>query len=168
MYSFASSSGKLAWRIHTGGYVYGSAAVAQVPGGQPTVYFGSYDRRFYALDARSGAKSWVADAHGRVSGGAVVIGDTVWFSTLEQQTGLWAPNRHTCCLKISRGQFNPVVSDGQRLYLARRAMLSRDPQRAGSTKLNKYGRWSRRKRRKAQAVTEGNGAAQRKTGAPTS
>jgi outer membrane protein assembly factor BamB len=117
MYSYASSSGKLAWRIHTGGYVYGSAAVAQVPGGQPTVYFGSYDRRFYALDARSGAKRWVRDAGGRVSGGAVVIGDTVWLSTLEGATRAFGARTGNLLFKIHRGQFNPVVSDGDRIYL---------------------------------------------------
>jgi outer membrane protein assembly factor BamB len=117
VYSYASSSGRLAWRTHTGGYVYGSAAVAQVPGGRPTVYVGSYDRRFYALDARSGRKLWVADAHGRVSGGAVVIGDTVWFSTLEQQTRALGARTGKLLFKINRGQFNPVVSDGQRIYL---------------------------------------------------
>jgi outer membrane protein assembly factor BamB len=117
MYSFASSTGKLAWRIKTGGYVYGSAAVADVPGGRPTVYVGSYDRRFYALDARSGRKLWVRNAHGRVSGGAVVIGDTVWFSTLEQQTRALGARTGNLLWKINRGQFNPVVSDGQRIYL---------------------------------------------------
>jgi outer membrane protein assembly factor BamB len=117
MYSYASSTGKLAWRVHTGGYVYGSAAVAQVPGGRPTVYVGSYDRRFYALDARSGRKLWVANAHGRVSGGAVVIGDTVWFSTLEQQTRALGARTGQLLFKINRGQFNPVVSDGERIYL---------------------------------------------------
>src|SRR3954470_8411 len=117
MYSFASSSGKLAWRVHTGSYVYGSAAVAAVPGGQPTVYFGSYDGHFYALDARSGARRWVVSAHGRVSGGAVVIGDTVWFSTLEQQTRALGARTGQVLFKINRGQFNPVVSDGERIYL---------------------------------------------------
>jgi hypothetical protein len=117
VYSYASSSGKLAWRTHTGGYVYGSAAVADVPGGRPTVYVGSYDRRFYALDARSGRKLWVRDAGGRVSGGAVVIGDTVWFSTLEQQTRALGARTGNLLFKIRRGQFNPVVSDGQRIYL---------------------------------------------------
>jgi outer membrane protein assembly factor BamB len=117
VYSYASSSGKLAWRIKTGGYVYGSAAVAQVPGGRPTVYVGSYDRRFYALDARSGRKLWVRDAGGRVSGGAVVIGDTVWVSTLEQQTRALGARTGNLLFKINRGQFNPVVSDGQRIYL---------------------------------------------------
>ena len=110
--------------MHTGGYVYGSAAVAQVPGGRPTVYFGSYDRRFYALDARSGATRWVRDAHGRVSGGAVVIGDTVWFSTLEQQTRALGARTGMLIWKINRGQFNPVVSDGQRLYLVGHSSLT--------------------------------------------
>src|SRR3954454_7509485 len=117
VYSFASSTGKLAWRIHTGGYVYGSAAVAQVPGGRPTVYFGSYDRRLYALDARSGARRWVRAAGGRVSGGTVVLGDTVWVSTLEGQTRAFGARTGNQLFKINRGQFNPVVSDGQRIYL---------------------------------------------------
>jgi outer membrane protein assembly factor BamB len=117
VYSYASSSGKLAWRIHTGGYVYGSAAVADVPGGSPTVYVGSYDRRFYALDARSGKKRWVRKAGGRVSGGAVVIGDTVWFSTLERQTRALGARTGNRLWTAQRGQFNPVVSDGERIYL---------------------------------------------------
>ena len=54
MYSFASDNGKLAWYKGTGSFVYASPAVAQVPGGKPSVFFGSYDGRFYALDARSG------------------------------------------------------------------------------------------------------------------
>lgn len=117
IYSYASSSGKLAWRVHTGGYVYGSAAVASVPGGQPTVYVGSYDRRFYALDARSGRQRWVRNAGGRVSGGAVVIGDTVWFSTLERQTRALGARTGNRLWTAQRGQFNPVVSDGVRIYL---------------------------------------------------
>src|SRR4051812_25073763 len=53
MYSFAADSGKLAWARGTGAYVYGSPAVAQIPGGQPTVWFGSYNGTFYAVDART-------------------------------------------------------------------------------------------------------------------
>src|SRR3954451_21409712 len=154
MYSFASSSGKLAWRVHTGGYVYGSAAVAQVPGGRPTVYFGSYDRRFYALDARSGAKRWVVSAHGRVSGGAVVIGDTVWFSTLEQQTRALGTRTGALLWKINRGQFNPVVSDGPRLYLVGHSSITalepkrKMPAAAGTGAARKKHKAKRKHRRK--------------------
>jgi outer membrane protein assembly factor BamB len=153
MYSFASSSGKLAWRTKTGGYVYGSAAVAQVPGGQPTVYFGSYDRRFYALDARSGAKRWVRDAHGRVSGGAVVIGDTVWFSTLEQQTRALGARTGMLIWKINRGQFNPVVSDGQRIYLVGHSSLTAlEPKRKQPAVAKKKHKKAAKKKAKAKKV----------------
>ncbi len=70
VYSFSTRDGKLAWRKKTGGFVYGSPAVAQVPGGKPTVYVGSYDKRFYALDARTGRVRWSHRAEGRISGGA--------------------------------------------------------------------------------------------------
>jgi outer membrane protein assembly factor BamB len=153
MYSFASSSGKLAWRVHTGGYVYGSAAVAQVPGGRPTVYVGSYDRRFYAFDARSGRKLWVRNAHGRVSGGAVVIGDTVWFSTLEQQTRALGARTGNLLFKINRGQFNPVVSDGERIYLVGHSSITalepRDAQPAVKKhQRRKHKRHTKRRRHK--------------------
>ena len=48
----------------TGGYVYSSAAVAQVPRLAPTVFVGSYDGTFYALDAQSGQRA-LEQARGR-------------------------------------------------------------------------------------------------------
>ena len=56
--------------------------------------------------------------------GAVVIGDTVWFSTLEQQTRALGARTGMLIWKINRGQFNPVVSDGQRLYLVGHSSLT--------------------------------------------
>ncbi len=124
VYSFAATSGRLAWRIHTGGYVYGSAAVALLPGDKPTVFVGSYDRSFYALDARSGAKRWVRDAGGRVSGGSVLLGGIVWFSTLERQTRALSARTGRLLYTANKGQFNPVVSDGRRIYLVGSSTLS--------------------------------------------
>ena len=94
------------------------------------LYLPTFDGRFYALDARSGATRWVRDAHGRVSGGAVVIGDTVWFSTLEQQTRALGARTGQLLFKIHRGQFNPVVSDGERIYLVgHSAITALEPRR---------------------------------------
>jgi outer membrane protein assembly factor BamB len=115
VYSFAASSGRLAWRIHTGGYVYGSPAIGQV--GPPTVYIGSYDKRFYALDARSGRKRWIRKAPGRISGSAVVLGDMVWYSTLNHETEALKARTGRLIYRTHRGYFNPVVSDGERIYL---------------------------------------------------
>jgi outer membrane protein assembly factor BamB len=118
MYSFASSNGKLAWYKSTGGYVYSSPAVAQVPGFKPTVYFGSYDGNFYALDARSGKTRWIHRDGGRISGGATVIGDIVYFSNRGKTdtTGLGARTGKEV-FHIDSGGFNPAISDGRTLFI---------------------------------------------------
>jgi outer membrane protein assembly factor BamB len=117
VYSFAASNGKLAWRHKTGGYVYSSPAVASVPGVGPTVYIGSYDGRLYAFDARSGRVRWAHNAGGKISGAPVVVGDLVFYSNLSRRSSaalgaatgklVWA---------TGRGAFNPVISDGKRIY----------------------------------------------------
>ncbi len=117
VYSFAASSGKLAWRHKTGSYVYSSPSVATVPGAGPTVYIGSYDGRLYAFDARSGSVRWAHNAGGKISGAPVVVGDLVFYSNLSRRSSaavgavtgklVWA---------TGRGAFNPLISDGKRLY----------------------------------------------------
>jgi outer membrane protein assembly factor BamB len=117
VYSFAADTGRLAWRTHTGGYVYGSPAVSDVAGGGPTVFVGSYDGHFYALNARSGRKRWVRKAGGRISGSAVVLGDMVWYSTLNHITEAVKARNGQPIFRTHRGYFNPIVSDGLRIYL---------------------------------------------------
>ena len=118
IYSFSSANGKLAWTKGTGGFVYASPAVAQVPGGRPTVYAGSYSGRFYALDARNGRVRWSHDAKGKISGAATVVGDIVYFSNLRRKStvGLGARTGRKV-FEFGRGSYNPVVSDGKRIYL---------------------------------------------------
>jgi outer membrane protein assembly factor BamB len=117
VYSFAQSSGKLAWRKQTGAYVYGSPAVAPGPGGRPTVFIGSYDGRFYALDARSGSVQWSRRAEGKISGGAVVLGDLVFYSTLNRRTTAVGVATGKRVWTTRRGAFNPVVSNGRGIFL---------------------------------------------------
>ncbi|MGI8778679.1 MAG: PQQ-binding-like beta-propeller repeat protein [Solirubrobacteraceae bacterium] len=118
IYSFSAGSGKLAWSKSTGGYVYASPAVAQVPGGRPLVYAGSYSGKFYALDARSGAVRWVRGGNGKISGGATVIGDIVYYADLgnRKTIGLGARTGRKV-FEHERGSYNPVVSDGETIYL---------------------------------------------------
>jgi outer membrane protein assembly factor BamB len=118
MYSFAASSGKLAWRQSTGNYVYSAAAVGRPAGMNPTVFVGSYDGNFYALDARSGNTVWKYSAGGRISGAPTVVGHIVYFSNLANKTtiGLNVKNGHPLFRSV-HGAFNPVISDGKRLYL---------------------------------------------------
>jgi len=118
MYSFASANGKLAWTKGTGSYVYASPAVAQVPGSKPTVYFGAYNGVFYALDAQSGKVRWTHRDGGKISGGATVVGDIVYFSNLGKKdtTGLGARTGREV-FHMGRGSFNPVISDGRTIFL---------------------------------------------------
>ena len=117
VYSFGAASGRLAWRHRTGSYVYGSPAVAQVPGGRPTVYIGSYDSKLYALDARTGRPRWTRSAEGKISGGTVVIGDLVFYSTLSRTTTAVGARTGDFVWRTRKGAFNPVVSDGHRIFL---------------------------------------------------
>jgi outer membrane protein assembly factor BamB len=118
VYSFGADHGQLAWRRGTGSYVYGSPAVANVPGGRPSVYVGSYDGNFYAFDARSGNTIWRYRDGGTISGSATVIGDIVYFSNNRKgtTTGLGARTGRRV-FKFPYGAFNPMITDGEKLYL---------------------------------------------------
>jgi outer membrane protein assembly factor BamB len=117
VYSFAASSGKLAWRHRTGSYVYSSPAIATVRGVGPTVYIGSYDGRLYAFDARSGSVRWARNAGGKISGGPVVVGDLVFYSNLSRRSSAAVgAATGTLVWSTGRGAFNPLISDGRRLY----------------------------------------------------
>ena len=82
-------------------------------------------RRFYALDAKSGKVRWKHKAPGRISGAATVVGDIVYFADLQSRTttGLGARTGRKV-FKFGRGGFNPVVSDGRKLYVVGYASLS--------------------------------------------
>jgi outer membrane protein assembly factor BamB len=118
MYSFSADSGRLAWRRGTGSYVYASPAVGQVRGGEPTVWFGSYDGTFYALDARTGGTRWTFRDGGKISGAATVVGDIVYYSNWGKRdsSGLMARTGKKV-FHTPRGAFNPVVSDGETVYV---------------------------------------------------
>ena len=118
VYSFATTNGKLAWSKKTSNYVYASPAVADIPHFGPTVYIGSYDGNFYALDARSGKVKWQRKAGGRISGSATIVGNIVYFANLAARTTIGLAVRSGAPLfKFPHGGFNPVISDGHRLYL---------------------------------------------------
>ena len=117
VYSFSTRDGKLAWRKGTGAFVYSSAAVADEFGIGPTVYVGSYDGTLYALNARSGAVRWSHRAEGRISGGVQIIGDLVFYSTLNGHTTALGAATGRKVWTIAKGKFNPVISDGRYLFL---------------------------------------------------
>jgi outer membrane protein assembly factor BamB len=118
VYAYDASSGRLDWAYQTGAYVYASPAVTDAPGLGPTVYVGSYDGSFYALNARTGHVDWSYDAGGKISGSATIVGRYVYFADLgtHRSYGLGISTGHVA-FKMDTGSFDPVISDGKRIYL---------------------------------------------------
>jgi outer membrane protein assembly factor BamB len=118
VFAFDARTGRVDWSFDAGGYVYGSPALARVPGTPPSVYIGSEDGLFFALDARTGKPRWRYGVGGPVPGTATVIGRTVYTSSFKtrETTGLDArtgrPTFH-----VKQAGYTPMVSDGKRLYL---------------------------------------------------
>jgi outer membrane protein assembly factor BamB len=119
IYAYDAGNGHLDWAVQTGNYVYASPAVTEAPGLGPAIYLGSYDGTFYALNARTGSIDWKYDTGGRISGSATIVGRTVYFASLG--------TKHTYGLGISTGRvqfefhsgsFDPVISDGERIYVS--------------------------------------------------
>lgn len=112
MYSFGARSGRLRWSRHTGGYVYGSAAVWD-----DLVLVGSYDHDLYAFDAATGRLRWRFDAGGPISGSTTVIGGVAWFATLHGRTYAVAARSGHVLWSVAQGRYAPAVTDGTALFL---------------------------------------------------
>ena len=67
---------------------------------------------------RSGKVIWSYKDGGKISGGATVVGDIVYFSNIghKDTTGLGARTGHKV-FHMGRGSFNPVISDGRTIFL---------------------------------------------------
>jgi outer membrane protein assembly factor BamB len=112
VYSYGATSGLLRWSHQTGDYVYASPTIWR-----QRVLIGSYDSRFYALDAATGDVIWRFKANGPISGSATVVGNRVYFSTLKKRTYALDARNGKLLWSFPDGQYSPVVTDAERLYL---------------------------------------------------
>ena len=118
VYALDEKTGKVAWHFDAGAAVYGSPAVARVPGTPPTVYIGAENGSFFALDARTGKPRWQKNIGGPIPGTAVVIGHTVYTSSFKtQETSGFDVRTHKRVFHIKQAGYTPMTSDGKRLYL---------------------------------------------------
>jgi outer membrane protein assembly factor BamB len=119
VFAFDQRSGKLAWSFPTGGAVYGSPAVAKVPGTPPTVYIGSENGRLFALSVHGGKERWHRDVGGPIPGTASVIGNTVFSSSFKTRQSVgYDVHTHKRDFTLHSAGYSPVVSDGHHLYVA--------------------------------------------------
>jgi outer membrane protein assembly factor BamB len=118
VYAFDERTGKVDWSFSAGGEIYGSPAVARVPGTPPTVYIGAENGTLYALDARTGKLRWHYDVGGPIPGTATVIGDTVYSSSFKTRKTIGVDvHSHRRTFSFDQAGYTPVVSDGRRLFL---------------------------------------------------
>jgi outer membrane protein assembly factor BamB len=145
VYSFEADSGELAWSQSTGDWVYPAPAVADTPKSSPTVYIGSKDKHFYALDAEDGSVRWDQDLGAIILGAASVIGETVYVAGIGPNVGSFGFNvkNGEKVFEHDLGEYNPVISDGRRLYLT------------GTSGVRAFEHESRKERREAKQRNEG-------------
>ena len=119
VYSFVEDTGDLAWSHSTGNYVYAGPAVADTPGAPPSVYVGSADHHFLALDAKTGAVRWDRDVGGVILGAGSVIGHVAYVGVIGDNIGTFGFNTANGkqVFESPFGEYNPVISDSRRLYL---------------------------------------------------
>lgn len=118
VYAFDEKSGRQSWSFQTKGDIYGSPAVAAVPGTPLTVYIGSYDSQLYALNAKSGQKEWSFDVGGPIPGTATVVGRTVYTSSFKTGKSIGIDIRsHKQTFSYDSPGYTPMISDGKNLYL---------------------------------------------------
>jgi outer membrane protein assembly factor BamB len=118
VFAFDEETGKVAWSFPTNDFVYGSPAIARVPGTPPSVYIGSENGRFYALGALDGKPRWRFDVGGPVPGTATVIGHTVYTSSFKTRDAIGIDARTgRKNFELHQAGYTPVVSDGRRLFL---------------------------------------------------
>lgn len=117
-YSFEAKTGEIAWTFSAGDFIYSGVAAADTPGTPAAVYFGSHDKRVYAVNAKSGEQIWAAEPGGQISGPATVVGDIVYVSTFSgDSTSGFDLGSGRRVFKFDEGEYGPVVSDGQLLYV---------------------------------------------------
>jgi outer membrane protein assembly factor BamB len=126
VYAFGASTGKLLWARGVGTYVYTAAAVWR-----KTVYVGTWDGVFVALDARTGDIRWRYDAPAGITGAPTVLAGLVYFSTCghcgvgglrrvkvgPNKTFALNARNGSPVWRFHSGKYSPVVSDGLRLYV---------------------------------------------------
>jgi outer membrane protein assembly factor BamB len=164
MYVFGAKTGNLLWARPLGSYIYGAAAVYR-----RKVFVGTYDGRFYALDAATGDVRWERDAHGAVHAAPTVMSGLVYYAVCSscgeaaQRAVARGPDA-TYAVRARDGhqvwQFragkyaNPVISDGDRLYVTGRAHEYAFA-RKGSKVVKEYLRAARKKKRRAESRSQG-------------
>ena len=112
----------------------------------PTVFVGSEDKHFYALDAKTGAVRWEHYMNGIILGSSSVVDRTAYVSVIGPNIGTYgyAVKRGQQVWHNDQGEYNPVISDGQRIYLTGTSTIRAfEPKKPGEGKQHGKGKASK-------------------------
>ena len=116
------------------------------------MYIGSKDQHFYALDAETGDVRWEKDIGGVVLGAATVLGEVVYVAGLGPNIGTSGFDVKTGkkVFESELGEYNPVISDGHRMYLTGSSNIRAFEHETAAERRNEAHRRQRERREKAQ------------------
>jgi outer membrane protein assembly factor BamB len=164
---YGAKSGKLLWARPLGSYIYGAAAVYR-----RKVFVGTYDGKFYALNAATGDVVWQIDARGAVHSAPTVMDGLVYYAVCstcgsEAQRAVASGPDSTYAVRARDGKrvwrfragkyANPVVADDERLYLTGRSI-----QYAFAPRGSEAARADARRDRGGRAATARDGGSKRR------
>jgi outer membrane protein assembly factor BamB len=95
----------MAWTARVGGLGYTTPAVAE-----GRVFAGGFDGRLRAFRATSGSELWSRWVGGRILGAPVVIGEFVFFSTLEKRTYALRVSDGEIAWRLPLGRYSPGIA----------------------------------------------------------
>ena len=124
MYSFNQDSGSVAWSKSTGGYVYGGRRRGESPG-LGSEHLLRLLRRDRLRPRRGQRPRALVPARARpVSGAGSVVGDVFYVGELKTtQTFGFRVSDGKKVLEFRDGAYNPVISNGRRLFLTGYRMI---------------------------------------------
>jgi outer membrane protein assembly factor BamB len=93
------------------------------------VFAGGFDGRLRAFDASSGSELWSKWVGGRILGAPVVIGEYVFFSTLEKRTYALRVSNGEIAWRLPMGRYSPGIATERTYFFSLNGRLLATPGR---------------------------------------
>lgn len=109
--ALSADDGRVFWTDSVKGWGYSTPSV-----GRDRVFVGGFDGALHAFDKVTGKRLWQAQVGGRVLGGSVVIGNLVFFSTLETETYAARVSDGKVVWHYPIGKYSPGIATERAYY----------------------------------------------------
>ncbi len=117
--ALSAVTGKILWtRRVGGGLAYSTPAVER-----GRVFVGGFDGTLYAFSASSGRSLWRRHVGGRILGPALVVGDLVFFSTLEEHTYAARIRGGRLVWHVRMGKYAPGIATDRHYFFSLNGIL---------------------------------------------